>query len=373
MIIGFDAKRAFYNHSGLGNYSRTTIKLLSEYYPDNRYFLYSPQLKNAVDLRLRENTEIHTPDTFFAKIFPKYWRFFAVSGQAKREHVQLFHGLSNELPAWIQHTGMVSVVTVHDLIFMRYPEFYRGHDRSIYKSKFSSACHRATHIIAISEQTKADIIQFLDIDEKKITVVYQSCDERFFQVESDNRKKEVLQKYNLPNKYLFSVGTIEERKNVLSLVKAVHNYSIDIPVVIVGKPTEYADVVKNYILRNSVKNVFFLENVPPEDLPALYQQAEIFVYPSIFEGFGLPILEALNSKVPVITSKGGCFSEAGGKSTLYIDPKNEGEIAETIKNVLTNNTLRQNMIIDGYLHAQQFRQEKVAQNLMRLYSKLLQK
>jgi len=371
MILGFDAKRAFFNRSGLGNYSRSTINLLSENFSANKYYLYSPKIRKSIDYKINSNVEICLPDSVFGKLVPHLWRSSGITSQLKRDGIQLFHGLSNEIPSGLDKANIPSVVTIHDLIFLRYPDFYKSHDRKIYLYKFDSACKRADRIIAISEQTKTDIVEFLGIDQAKIDVVYQGCDERFYKAESDIRKKEIITKYSLPSQYILSVGTIEERKNLLNVVKALHSHNIDIPLVVVGRETAYADEVKNFIADNQVENIHFLANVPMNDLPGLYQMAEIFMYPSVFEGFGIPILEALNSKVPVVTSLGSCFPEAGGKSSIYVNPSEPEEIADAIIRILTNNQLKQNMVIDGYLHAQQFRQDKVAQNLMRVYKKLI--
>lgn len=371
MILGFDAKRAFFNSSGLGNYSRSTINLLSENFPDSQLKVYSPSSRKAIDFEVNANVKVCLPDTYIYKLVPQLWRTSGITAQLKRDGIQLFHGLSNELPVGIDKTGIASVVTIHDLIFLRYPDFYKSHDRKIYLSKFASACKQADRIIAISEQTKVDIIEYLGVDESRVDVVYQSCDERFYKAETEIRKKEIVKKYDLPQKYILSVGTIEERKNLLNVVKALHEHKIDIPLVVVGRPTAYATEVKNFIFDNQVENIHFLSNVPMEDLPGIYQMAEIFMYPSVFEGFGIPILEALNSKVPVVTSLGSCFPEAGGKSTVYVNPSDSEEIADAIIRILSSSQLKQNMVIDGYLHAQQFRQDKVAQNLMRVYKKLI--
>jgi len=174
-------------------------------------------------------------------------------------------------------------------------------------------------------------------------------------------------KYLIPNKYILYVGNIEERKNILNIIKAIHRAKINYPFVIVGRTSRYMSIVKAYIENYNLKNIYFLQNVPSEDLPAIYQMAELFVYPSFFEGFGIPILEALVSKVPVITSKGGCFAEAGGKSTIYVDPYNPHEIGEAINAVLKNPILKENMIVDGYMHAQKFRHEVIAQQLIKVY------
>jgi glycosyltransferase involved in cell wall biosynthesis len=371
MTIGFDAKRAFFNRSGLGNYSRDLITSLSRYYAQNQYVLYTPKPKKSRPFYNSSNIILGGPETFYQKLLPALWRSKGICGQLKKDDLQIYHGLSNELPKGINKTGIRSVVTIHDLIFLRYPEFYKPIDRKIYELKFRHAAQQADTIIAISNQTKKDIVEFLGVTETKIEVVYQACNNIFWAPVKDETKKDVLKKYGVPEQFLLYVGSIEERKNLLNIVKAIHTHNIKFPLVVVGKPTMYLNRVKAYIERNQVKDILFLHDVLTEELPAFYQMAKIFIYPSLFEGFGIPILEALTSKTPVITSKDGCFPEAGGKSSIYVDPANADELAIAIKTVLGDSALRDSMIIDGYIHAQQFKQEKIAKSVMEVYEKVI--
>jgi glycosyltransferase involved in cell wall biosynthesis len=371
MKIGFDAKRAFFNRSGLGNYSRDTIAIMSGYFPMNEHVLYTPKPKKSKLFVTRDNISISGPRKFWHKQFPSYWRTFGISNQLKKDKINLYHGLSNELPNDIDKTGIPSIVTIHDLIFMRYPQLYKSFDRRIYEKKFRYAAQTATKVIAVSQQTKEDIIDFFKIPENKIEVVYQGCNPIFWDTFSDYQKEEILMKYAVPERFILSVGRIEERKNLLNIVKALYKAKVDLPLVVIGKPTKYLEKIKSFVKTNEIRNIFFLHNVPSEDLPAFYQQSEMFVYPSLFEGFGIPILEALTSKTPVITSRGGCFAEAGGKSSIYVDPENIDEIASAIRIIATSSTIRDNMIIDGYIHAQQFRQEKIASNMIEVYEKVV--
>jgi glycosyltransferase involved in cell wall biosynthesis len=371
MRIGFDAKRAFFNRSGLGNYSRDTISILSEYFSMNEYVLYTPKPDKSIPFNKSRNISISGPTGFWTKKFPSYWRTYKMAEQLIQEKIQLFHGLSNELPVGIENTQIPSVVTIHDIIFMRYPQFYTSVDRNIYIKKFKHAASQASRIISVSQQTKEDLIEFFKVKENKIDVIYQGCNPIFWNSISETDRLETLMKYNIPKEYILCVGTIEERKNILKVIKAIHKSKIRIPLVIIGKPTPYLSKVQAFVEYNRMDNVIFLHNVPTEDLPAFYQNAKIFVYPSLFEGFGIPILEALTSKTPVITSRGGCFAEAGGKSSIYIDPENIDELADTISQILNSATLRDNMIIDGFVHAQQFRQDKIASNIMGVYEKLV--
>jgi glycosyltransferase involved in cell wall biosynthesis len=371
MNIGFDAKRAFFNRSGLGNYSRSTIQILSRYFSENNYFLFTPTLKKSISFIKAENIRFVEPEGKFDCFFKSYWRTFKLTKQLQENKIDVYHGLSNELPKTIGRAKTKSLVTIHDLIFIRYPELYKVIDRKIYEMKFRFSSRMADKVIAISEQTKNDLIEFFDISPSKIEVVYQGCNAAFYEQLDRNAKKQVREKYNLPAQYILSVGTIEERKNVLNIVKALNTAQIEIPLVVIGRATPYLQTIKQYIRENKLeKQILFFHNVPLQDLPALYQMAEVFVYPSVFEGFGIPILEALNSKVPVITSRGGCFSEAGGPSSIYVQANNPEELSDAIKSVLSDSEKRKKMIEDGLIYAQNFRDEKIAQNLMKVYLSL---
>ncbi len=371
MRIGFDAKRAFFNRSGLGNYSRFIIQSLEKFQKDFEYFLYTPKTRNKIEfLTPSEKIHITLPRKILHKKFASYWRSIAMAKDLVKDEIDIFHGLSGEIPNNIAETNVKSVVTIHDLIFLRYPKLYKPIDRKIYENKFRFACKNANQIIAISEQTKQDIVQYFGTNENKIAVLYQSCDERFQKEVEDPLKQKVQEIYQLPEKFLLYVGTIEKRKNLLSIVKAIHYGKIEYPLVIVGKKTDYFNEVLTYIHDNLLENIIFLQSVPNEHLPAIYQSAQIFIYPSVFEGFGIPILEALYSKIPVITSKGSCFHEAGGPSSIYVTPENFKELASAIKSLLNDSSLRNKMIADGLEHAKKFSHKTLTQQLVNIYTKL---
>ncbi len=372
MRIGFDAKRAFFNYSGLGNYSRNIIQYLRMYYPDNEYFLYVPYRSPAALIHNSPGQNFIYPEGLLSRSLPSVWRSYLLPVRLDSDRIEMYHGLSNEIPFGIHKYNIKSVVTIHDLIFLRYPEWYRKVDRMIYRIKTHYSCMNANRIIAVSSQTKSDIIEFYKISPEKIDVVYQGCDPQFYNESSQSLKEGILKKYGLSAGYLLSVGTVEKRKNLLGVVKAIHEGRIDRPLVVIGRQTSYAKIVKEYIALHQIKNIRFLENVPGEDLPPLYQMASMFIYPSIFEGFGIPILEALYSKVPVITSSGGCFIEAGGEHSIYINPENIKQIAESIRNVLEDNDLRLKMIIKGYDHALKFNDKAIARNIYNVYKTVIE-
>ncbi len=372
MIIGYEAKRVFQNCSGLGNYSRNTINLLTRYYPENKYKLFAPRLTDLYTIPA--SAEIITPKTFFSQLLCSYWRLHQINKLLKCNSIDVFHGLSHVLPFGIEKTGTPSVVTIHDLIFLRYPEYYNKIDREMYHTIYRSSCNRATKIIAISNQTKADLISFFGINPDKIEVIYQSCNKLFYDRLSDERIAAVRLKFNLPEKFILTVGTIERRKNQLAILKAVAKEKLDITVVILGKPTEYITQLNRFISESGIhKQVMFLHHTTTEELQAIYQMAEVMVYPSFFEGFGLPVLEAQASGCAVITSNISSLPEAGGEGALYINPGDISQIGTSIKNVITDKQLRKGLILKGTANTALFSEKFVAEKLMKLYTELRKK
>ena len=366
MRIGFDAKRAFNNYSGLGNYSRYIISNVCRFYPENECFLYTPKIADAELFNEPAGTIIGKPGGFWKKS-GSLWRTFRLTQRLNEDAIDLYHGLSNELPYGIQKSRAKSVITIHDLIFMEHPELYKSINRNIYEKKVRTGTRVASRVIAASEQTKQDIIRFLNVDESRIRVVYQGCHRQFYSRVSEENMQNTYQRFALPSEYLLYVGTIEERKNLFKIVQALHHGNIDFPLVVVGRKTAYFNQVKQFIERTGLSNVYFLDQVQASDLPAIYQGSSGFIYPSSYEGFGIPVLEALNSGVPVITSRGGCLEETAGKGGLLIDPTDQEEMIHAIRQVLETSALRDRLIREGGAHALKFREEQTIPSLYNVY------
>ena len=371
MNIGFEAKRIFHNKTGLGNYSRDLVRLLSKHFPENNYFLYNPKTAKEQLFTADNNTVFEkTPSTPLYTKFYNLWRQKGVVKDLIKDDIKLFHGLSGEIPRGLQKNNIKSVVTIHDLIFLRYPELYSYFDRKIHFYKFKKAAHEADKVITISEQTKKDVIEFLKIDASKIKVIYQGCHSIFKENFTNEEMQEVISKFELPKEFILNVGTIEPRKNVLLAVKAIKN--INTFLVIVGKETSYTTEVKKYITEHQLeKKVLFLKNVNLKELAILYRLAKIFVYPSFYEGFGIPIIEALYSKTPAITTRGGVFPEAGGENSIYIDPTNETEMQEAIERLLDNEKECAEMAEKGFEFIQKFNDEIIAKEIHSLYESVI--
>lgn len=379
LVIAFDGKRAANNRTGLGNYSRHIISLLAKYFPDNRYIVFLPKAnKNPqFDKILKQNPRIETvlPKSGFWKKFSSLWRVFGIKKDIAKIQDVIFHGLSNELPLSISKTGARSVVTIHDLIFLKFPKYYKFFDRKIYTYKFRKACANADRIIAVSECTKRDIVEEFKTNPDKIDVIYQGCDKVFKSEIPEDKLLNVKQKYNLPDRFLLNVGSIEERKNAALIVKALPLLKEKLPLVIVGKRTKYTDEVESVAQKLGVANlVRIISNVPFEDLAPIYHLSEVFIYPSRYEGFGIPIIEAINCGLPVIAATGSCLEEAGGPDCQYVDPDDADGLVSAIERVLDtpeNQDFRSNAISKSLEYVKRFSEDIQAQQLMDCYKQII--
>jgi glycosyltransferase involved in cell wall biosynthesis len=382
MNIWFDAKRANHNGTGLGHYSRTLIRSLAAYFPQHEYYLFNPKPSELFHLNGKHIHEV-LPSKLLHKTLSSVWRSTWIKNDLEKSDIDIYHGLSNEIPLDIHKTGIKSVVTIHDIIFEHYPQQYSRIDVEIYKRKFKYACEHADKVIAISEQTKRDLMKFYKTPAEKIVVCYQSCNPAFAETVSEKIKQHIKEKYSLPDQYFLYVGSIIERKNLMGICKALYllRNDLKIPLVVIGEGTKYMQQVKDFIKQNGLENqiIFLSENslakvassfLRAEDFPAIYQMATAMIYPSFFEGFGIPVLEALWSRLPVITSNVSSLPEAGGDGAYYVNPNSAEEIAEGIKKIFTDKLFAETLKEKGWQQAQKFTQQKSAAEVMKVYEGL---
>ena len=371
MIIGFDAKRIVRNGTGLGNYGRTLVNDLSAldafdlrlYAPDNGITQLRSQIVG------RPNVAFCYPRHAPTAIGKALWRSHGIVKQLQKDGVNIYHGLSGELPVGISKAGIRTVVTIHDLIFMRHPEYYNRTDVKIYTKKFFNTIKEADRIVAISECTKRDVCELGEVDPKRVDVIYQSCSPRFSEEPDAAKMWTVRDKYVLPDRYILCVGSIEERKNVLEAIQALHHLPDDVSLVIVGRQTPYSDRVHEYVLEHRMHSrVQMLHNVPDDDLPALYRMADCFVYPSRYEGFGIPIIEAISQGLPVVACTGSCLEEAGGPDSLYVSPDDPEAMAHALSQVLYGAPERQQRIDRSRQYIRRFENSDAARQMAALYS-----
>ena len=374
--IAFDAKRIVRNGTGLGNYCRTLVNDLAQVVPaDWQLQLYAPD-PGRDDLRRQVTTspqlQFVYPKGCPLKVQRSLWRISSIVGDLKRQQVSLFHGLTGELPRGIRRAGIPSVVTIHDLIFMRHPEYYHWLDTKIYEWKFRYTCREADRIIAISQRTKQDIIELGGVSPDRIDVIYQSCSPRFVDDVPPYQIAEVLSHYQLPRRFILSVGSIEERKNIALAVNALYYLPDSIHLVAVGKPTKYSEQILQHISGTPLaRRVHFLHGVPDNHLHALYRAAEVFVYPSRYEGFGIPIIEAIHSHLPVVAATGSCLEEAGGPDCLYVSPDDEEALAAAVRQLLVGAEGREERIARCREYVRRFEGNDVASQVLNVYRQLI--
>lgn len=373
MIIGLDAKRIVRNGTGLGSYGRTLVNDLAVIVPDDTCLrLYAPD-EGEERYRTQVNESPRMEMVYpHGRVCKSLWRSRGIVADLLRDGVNLYHGLSGELPLTIHKSGIRSVVTIHDLIFMRHPEYYHWLDTKIYAWKFRQTVREADRIIAISECTKRDIIHYGGVDPDKIDLIYQSCSTHFHVRESEDKLQDVHARYTLPARYIINVGTIEQRKNILLAVKALHYLPDELSLIIVGRSTPYVETVRKYAQTHGLAHrVRILHGVPNTDLPAIYQMAEACVYPSRYEGFGIPIIEAIQSGLPVVACTGSCLEEAGGPDSLYVHPDDSQGMANAISQVLKGSPDRENRVARSMEYVHRFEGNNVARQVWDVYEKLM--
>lgn len=373
--MGYDAKRAFRNSTGLGNYSRLVIGTMAGMYPDNRYVLATPRAADRTGGRMdmilmRENVSVLTPPGVWSRL-PAVWRSVAMGPELLEAGVDLYHGLSNEIP--LGPMPCATVVTIHDLIWRRVPGDYSAIDRRLYDLKYGRSARQATRIIAISERTRDDLVADWDIDPGRIDVIYQGIDPAFGRPVDYDRRREVAERYGLTGRYVITVGTVQSRKNQLLTVKAMQSLPADVQLAIVGRSDgEYGAAVDRAIAEGGLSGrVRRLTDVPFDDLPALYAGAAVSAYTSRYEGFGLPVVESIAAGTPVVACKGSCLEEAGGPGAIYVDADDVRACAEALNAVLDKPYLHDRMVENGRRYIRRFNAADFAESIMKTYSKAL--
>lgn len=359
--IGYDAKRYFNNPTGLGNYSRTLIHYLGEYASENQYSLFVHR-----KFYLQGFNKFNV---IKGKGHPALWRSRGIKNDIDKSDIQIFHGLSAELPAKSKR-NIKYVVTIHDLIFKLHPEWYSGIDRMFYSEKMRQAIDKADAIIAISNQTKEDILDHFSVDENKIKVIYQSWANSYNTLKIDDIHVPLL-----PKDYLLFVGSFYERKNLKNVIWALADDRCrDIPLVVVGNgKRRYKQMILELIQQTKLeRQVLILDNVYDELLKQLYLRAKAVIYPSLYEGFGLPVLEAWKCGKPVITSNNSSLKELGTKACYLLEnPLDKEEISNAIYKLWDDDAYFKQLTDEIPEHIAQYHPRVISEQVAGLYKSLL--
>ncbi|EFB31909.1 glycosyltransferase, group 1 family protein [Segatella oris F0302] len=369
-VIGYDAKRIVRNGTGLGSYGRTLVNDLAPLMPETELRLYAPDAGHDVfrnQILTKENIRFCYPEGLHFRLQRDLWRMRGVVNDLQHDGVELYHGLSGELPMGLSKAKIPGVVTVHDLIFMRHPEFYSAIDVFFYKYKFRKMLQEATRIIAISECTRRDILHYGHFPANRIDLVYQSCDTHFSRSVDREKLDETRKKYNLPQHYILNVGTVERRKNILLGIRALSQLPPTLHLVVVGRQTKYQKQLDAAVHALGLADrVHFLQGVSNDHLPAIYRQAEAFIYPSRYEGFGIPIIEAIQSGLPVVAATGSCLEEAGGPDCLYVGPDDVRRAAEALQTAIAR---KEEIVGKSRNYVRRFENQDVASQVLSVYER----
>lgn len=353
--IGVDASRGFISEkTGTETYSSELIQALLKL-PEAAKFNWRLYVKQPIKENFSDNVEV--------VVIPwkRFWTQAGLALELNRRPVDTLFIPAHTLPA-LRPKGIKTVVTIHGLEYEFLPEYYQFPQKLLLNRSTEYAVREADRLIAVSNWTKKQLVERLKADPKKISVIHEGVGQRFLHLKEYGLNKtlarQVRHKYSLPDKYLLFVGTIQPRKNLVRLIEAFSNIShlgSNIYLVIAGKIGWLAEEIyqapKKFGVADRVK---FLGRVADPDLPAVYSLATVFVWPSLMEGFGLPLIEAMTCGVPIITSSRGALPEVAGEAALIVDPENVSQLAEAIKLMLESPELRQALVEKGYRQSAKF-------------------
>lgn len=373
MHVAIDGKRFYLNASGLGRYSRTLIPALLDEAPAHTLTLTLFKPPGNIKFKAPHHPQLQIETAHYrlpGSVGNALWRFRRLPRLIDKGPFSLFHGPSHILP---HRTRCPMVVSMFDLIFLRYPDYFPLWDRNYYRYMFKKSAQRADHIISISEATKADLINYLGAREENISVVYPSCDDGLAPL-SEEHLEDVRRRYDLPDNYVLYVGTIEPRKNILRTAQAIDRLLAEgriderVMFLVVGSKGWYYDEILSGIEKlPHGKNIRLVGPAFGGDLAGIYQLATAMAFASEFEGFGYPVLEAMQLGTAVLTSRISSLPEAGGNAAHYVDPLQVDDIAAGLEKLINDNSYRETLIQKGYVHAETFSARKMAQRTLDIY------
>lgn len=375
MRVSIELQPCLKNKSGIGVYTYELTKRLEKFedikFQGNIFnFLNRNDIdKDIPDLILDRNICSLFPYSIYRRI----WRCMPIKYNSLfKNDADIYQFFNFVVPTNI--SGKV-ITTIHDLTYILYPETMDKKNRERLKKDMINTINRADYILTISENSKRDIIKYLNISDDKISVVYPGVDDVYKIILDDQYIENVKKKYNINGRYLLYLGTLEPRKNIETIIKSynhfIKSFDEDIKLVLAGKKGWLYNSIFNLVSEYGLENdVIFTDYVHDNDKSALYQGAEVFLFPSLYEGFGIPVAEAMASRTPVITSNSSSLPEVAGDSAIIIEPLDYIKISEFIKKILENSSMREKMIENGIKQVEKFNWDKSAEKLKNIYINL---
>jgi glycosyltransferase involved in cell wall biosynthesis len=268
-----------------------------------------------------------------------------------------------------------TVTTIPDIAYEHFPEFFPAHQRYWLKVLVRESAKRADHIITVSEYSKRDLVQTYGIPEEKITVTYEGAGDEFAPLDRDKCKETLARKYGIEGDFVLYLGRLQARKNLMRLVNAyARTRTAGFPhkLVLAGKRDTLFEPVLSRIRELKLEqNIFLPGYIAAADVPAFYNAAEVFAYPSLYEGFGLPLIEAMACGTPAITSRGSSLEEVAGDAALLVDPLDEMSIADALNRILADPELRRRLGQAGLSRSRQFSFENAARQTVDVYERVM--
>ncbi|MBI2021369.1 glycosyltransferase family 4 protein [Candidatus Daviesbacteria bacterium] len=369
MLIGFDGSRAFAKgKTGTENYSYYLLKALAKIDTENQYKVY-----------IRPGCKINKKDwpdnfEFFLINYSRFWTQIGLALQTFEDKLDLLFVPAHTLPLF-RKPGLKTIMTVHDLGAEYLPSMHQLKQNLYLGFITNFQLKTATRLIAVSESTKADLVEKGGVKDRKIQVIYEGVDRDFFKLVKSDRLRNSLKSFSIENKkYFLFVGTIQPRKNLERIIKAFSAFtqiSDDYKLVLVGAKGWKADQIYKLPKELGIEDrVKFLGRVSNKYLPSLYSGALALVYLSLYEGFGLPILEAMSSNCPVITSNISSMPEVAGEAAILVNPADIEEITTAMSKIASDDRLRDNLIHKGQVQAKKFSWDICAKKTLQLFKSI---
>lgn len=366
--IGLDGTPLLGQRSGVGNYTGRLLAALIQAYPEWEYLLYSNRPLGRLEPALERATPVYSRLSSRRLL----WMHCLLPSAIHRSRPQLCHFPNSMAPLWQQSPF---VLTIHDASLFLYSQFHPPARLLSIRVALPLLARRAAAIITVSRSARADLIRTLNIAAEKVHVIYEAASARFRPVTDAAHQEALRRKYNLPQQFLLYVGTIEPRKNLRRLVRALHRirrYGFRQPLFLVGSDGWRMGELHAEIERLGLEDaVRFTGYVPTEDLPGLFSMATLFVFPSLYEGFGLPPLEAMACGAPVLTSNSTSLAEIYGGGAYLVNPRDEQELAAALMELLADEDMRRDLARRGRRHARRFSWNKAASKTAAVYRGVL--
>jgi len=375
MKIAIDATIVREENTGTGFYILNLLNGLLKIDEKNEYIIFIDESVAKNMLKIKKSNFKIINKVFKYKLTRILWQLLILPMVLKKKKVNILHSANYVTPLY--KLGFKIIVTIHDVTFLLFPEKYTITKRLFYRLMIPIFVKISDKIIAISDNTKKDILLIFKVPDEKVVVIYATCSENFNNIIDENKNTEVLSRYNIDKAFMLFVGMIEPRKNIISILNAFKDMDkeIDADLVIVGKKGWYFKEIEDFIIQSKNSNlknkIIFTGYVPENEIKSLFQKALFFIFPSFYEGFGLPPLQAMACGTPVITSNISSLPEVVGEAAIYIDPYELEELKNAMLYLYNNIAKREELIKKGFLQCDNFRIEIVARSLVNVIENMV--